>query len=102
VATTNSVSGFIDRNGKVVARTNQFSAASMVVSMPLRTALTPAVVLAPWLGRGLALAGLVCCLVGLATRRGKVSVTGTGVGKDGPMQADETEPPVTADSGARR
>ncbi len=42
VATTNSVSGFIDRDGRVVQRTAEFTADSMVVSMPLRSALTPA------------------------------------------------------------
>ncbi len=59
VATTNSVSGFIDRNGHVVRRTQEFTAADLVAELPLRSALTPAVVLAPWLGRGLALAGLL-------------------------------------------
>ncbi|MET1005280.1 MAG: apolipoprotein N-acyltransferase, partial [Propionibacteriaceae bacterium] len=69
VATTNSVSGFIDRDGRVVARTDEFTAASMVVTMPLRTSLTPAVVIAPWLGRGLALAGLLCCVLGVIAHR---------------------------------
>ena len=67
VATTNSVSGFIDRDGKVVERTEEFTAASMVVTMPLRSGLTPAVVIAPWLDLALALGGLVACLLGSAT-----------------------------------
>ena len=36
VATTNSVSGYIDRDGHVVRRTDEFTAASMVVQMPVR------------------------------------------------------------------
>jgi apolipoprotein N-acyltransferase len=62
VATTNSVSGFIDRNGRVVARTAEFTAASMVVTMPRRAAVTPAVRVAPWLDR-LAAAGAVAFLL---------------------------------------
>jgi apolipoprotein N-acyltransferase len=70
VATTNSVSGFIDRDGRVVQRTSEFTAADLVAAMPLRTALTPAVVLAPWLQRGLALLALLSCLyAGLRGRR---------------------------------
>jgi apolipoprotein N-acyltransferase len=65
VATTNSVSGHIDRNGRVTARTAEFTADSMVFSMPLRSGLTPAVTLAPWLERGLAVVGLLACLLGL-------------------------------------
>ena len=57
VATTNSVSGFITRDGGVAIRTQEFTAQSMVVEMPLRSALTPAILLAPWLERGLALGG---------------------------------------------
>jgi apolipoprotein N-acyltransferase len=71
VATTNSVSGFIDRNGRVVSRTDQFTAASMVVTMPLRSRLTPAVLVAPWVGRGLAALGLLCCVFGLVARRSR-------------------------------
>jgi apolipoprotein N-acyltransferase len=62
VATTNSVSGFIDRDGRVVHRTQEFTAASMVVSMPLRSAVTPAVLVAPWLDRGLAGAAALACI----------------------------------------
>jgi apolipoprotein N-acyltransferase len=65
VATTNSVSGFIDRDGRVVRRTSEFTSASFVQTMPLRTAITPALRIAPWLDRGLALAGLLCCVLGL-------------------------------------
>ena len=70
VATTNSVSGLIDRDGRVVQRTAEFTADSMVVEMPLRSALTPAIRVAPWLERGLAALALVAAVLGgLATRR---------------------------------
>lgn len=62
VATTNSVSGYIDRDGRVVNRTQEFTADSLVVSMPLRDGLTPAITIAPWLERVLALTGLLACL----------------------------------------
>ena len=69
VATTNSVSGFIDRDGRVVQRTTEFTADSMVVRMPRRSALTPAIRVAPWLDRGLAAIGLGCCVAGFVLRR---------------------------------
>ena len=65
VATTNSVSGLIAADGRVVARTAEFTAASMVVSMPLRGTVTPAVLLAPWLDRALAIAAALAVLTGL-------------------------------------
>jgi apolipoprotein N-acyltransferase len=72
VATTNSVSGLIVVRGRVVLKTHEFTAASAVVTMPIRTAITPAVVLAPWIDRALAATGLLCCLLaavgGLRTR----------------------------------
>jgi apolipoprotein N-acyltransferase len=73
VATTNSVSGFINRDGAVVTRTQEFTAQSMVVEMPLRTALTPAIRVAPWLERGLALVAVLACLAALlsATRQSR-------------------------------
>ncbi len=89
VATTNSVSGFIDRDGHVVSRTAQFTADSMVVTMPLRTELTPAVTLAPWLGWGLAAVALLFCGLALAARRSETSRPA------GALREDET---VTAPS----
>jgi apolipoprotein N-acyltransferase len=65
VATTNSVSGYIDRDGNIIRRTSEFTADSFVETMPLRSAITPALRIAPWLDRGLALAGLVFCLIAL-------------------------------------
>jgi apolipoprotein N-acyltransferase len=65
VATTNSISGFITRDGSVTTRTQEFTAQSMVVDMPLRSALTPAIRIGPWLERGVALAALLACLAAL-------------------------------------
>ena len=68
VATTNSVSGFIDAQGRVLTRTEEFTASSTVVSMPLRSQITPAIWLAPWIDRLLAALGLLACV--LASLRG--------------------------------
>ena len=65
VATTNSVSGFITRDGAVAIRTHEFTAQSMVVEMPLRNTLTPAIRVAPWLERGLALVAVLACLAAI-------------------------------------
>jgi apolipoprotein N-acyltransferase len=94
VATTNSISGFIDRDGRVVARTDQFTAASMVITMPLRQALTPAVLLAPWLGRGLAGLGLLFCLAGLTVHRAKSGPSRVRLREDGSMTRTPVETPV--------
>ncbi|QGN32467.1 apolipoprotein N-acyltransferase [Microlunatus sp. Gsoil 973] len=69
VATTNGVSGFIGRDGRVEWQTAERTAAATVVDMPLRTAITPAVRVAPWLDRGLAAAALVCCIAGVVVGR---------------------------------
>lgn len=70
VATTNGVSGYIGRDGTVRWQTRERTAASTVVTMPLRTAVTPAVRIAPWLERGLAAVALVWCVaVAVTTRR---------------------------------
>ena len=69
VATTNSVSGLIDARGRVVQRTEEFTAASMSVEMPIRENLSIAVRVGPWLNRGLALVGLVAVLGALVARR---------------------------------
>ena len=57
VATTNSVSGFITRDGGVAIRTQEFTAQSMVVEMPLRSALTPAILAGPVVGTRAGLGG---------------------------------------------
>ncbi|SDT42817.1 apolipoprotein N-acyltransferase [Microlunatus soli] len=69
VATTNGVSGFIGRDGQVEWKTAERTADSTVVAMPLRTEITPAVRIAPWLERGIALAALVCCVAAVVARR---------------------------------
>ncbi|WP_156887472.1 apolipoprotein N-acyltransferase [Propionicicella superfundia] len=73
VATTNSLSGFIGADGTVHAITSEGTAASGVFTMPVRDTVTPAVVVAPWIDLGLAVAtvaGLcVAVAVGAARRR---------------------------------
>ena len=99
VATTNSVSGLIDAQGRVVIRTNEFTAASTVVAMPLRSQITPAVRLAPWIDRLLAAAGLLCCVLAAASVRGLASRRRQPVGQDGPdisTESETAEAPVTA------
>jgi apolipoprotein N-acyltransferase len=99
VATTNSVSGFIDRDGRVVSRTSEFTAASLVVTMPLRTALTPAITVAPWLGRGVAALALLCCLLGALAHRPGSSPSRDRVREDEtPMRPTETVPPARRES----
>ena len=51
--------------------TDEFTAASMVVQMPVRQGLTPAVVIAPWIDRALAAGALVACLLGLVALAGR-------------------------------
>jgi apolipoprotein N-acyltransferase len=86
VATTNSVSGFIDRNGRVIHRTAEFTADSMVVEMPLRSALTPALRFAPWLERGLAGLAVVAAVLGVlrARRRSRPSDSSAVAGRSEP------------------
>jgi apolipoprotein N-acyltransferase len=99
VATTNSVSGLIDAQGRVVIRTDEFSAASTVVGMPLRSQITPAVRLAPWIDRLLAAAGLVYCILAAASVRGLGSRRRQRVSQDGPdisPEGETAEAPVTA------
>ncbi|HWI00455.1 MAG TPA: apolipoprotein N-acyltransferase, partial [Propionibacteriaceae bacterium] len=98
VATTNSVSGLIDAQGRIVVRTDEFTSASTVVAMPLRSQITPAVRLAPWIDRLLAAAGLLCCLLAAAGVRG-VGLRRQPVRQDGPgisPGSETAEAPVTA------
>src|SRR5215207_9262229 len=91
VATTNSVSGLIDAHGRVVTRTEEFTAASMVVSMPLRTELTPAIWMAPWIDRMIAFSGLLCCvLAGVRLRASGRPVR--PISQDGADITRETDP----------
>jgi apolipoprotein N-acyltransferase len=102
VATTNSVSGFIDRDGRVVERTQEFTAASTVVEMPVRRALTLAIVVAPWLNLGLALLGLLGSALGWATRRSATTRRYVRLVDAAPVPAPESEPALLAPSGAGR
>jgi apolipoprotein N-acyltransferase len=92
VATTNSVSGYIDRDGHVVTRTAQFTADDRVVTMPLRSTLTPAVRLAPWLDRALTLLAVLCCALAVLGRRA-LSLSKGGGRRD---QTRTVEPAVVA------
>ena len=97
VATTNSVSGFVDRDGQVVQRTTEFSAASLVAAMPPRSALTPAVRWAPTIERGLALIGLLLIAGGVVTRvrsRGGVEP----VAEPGGLEHYDLDPPRTKEA----
>jgi apolipoprotein N-acyltransferase len=100
VATTNSVSGFIDRDGQVVQRTSEFTAAGMVVQMPLRSALTPAIRIAPWFERGLALvAALGCLAAALGRRRDRLGRIGNHGTVPRPEQTSgAADAPVEAES----
>ncbi|WP_157719863.1 apolipoprotein N-acyltransferase [Microlunatus sagamiharensis] len=92
VATTNSVSGFIDRDGRVVQRTNEFTSAGFVEAMPLRTALTPAVLAGPWPARGLALLALVAVAVAVVRRRRDLHQNGHRPGPDAALSTPATSP----------
>ena len=78
VATTNSVSGFIGRDGRVENRTSEFTSAGFVKTMPLRSALTPAVVVGAWPAWLLSLFALAA--VALASRRRPVRENGARPG----------------------
>jgi apolipoprotein N-acyltransferase len=76
VATTNSISGLVDRDGRVVTQTAEFTAASGVVQMPLRTALTPAVRFGAPLNGAISAAGLLFCFAaGAGALRGALRRT---------------------------
>jgi hypothetical protein len=63
----------------------------MVVSMPLRTELTPAVGLAPWIDRLIAVSGLLCCvLAGLRLRASRHHAQ--AMGQDGAEITPDTDP----------
>lgn len=87
VATTNSVSGLIDRDGRVIEQTSEMTAASNSYTVPRRSALTPAVRLGGAvdlvIGGGAVLALLAAIGTGLAARRR---------GRDGDDSAGAGEP----------
>jgi len=65
VATTNSVSGSIDRHGHVLQRTEEFTAASLTAELPVRNGLTPAVVIGSWIDGGLSALAAIVLLAGI-------------------------------------
>jgi apolipoprotein N-acyltransferase len=85
VATTNSVSGYIDRDGRVVDKTSEFTSAGFVETMPLRSALTPAVLAGAWPAWALSLLALVAVVLAARPR---------GVRQNGPRPEDPTMSPA--------
>lgn len=69
VVTTSGVSGLINPDGSVAFRTTTNAAASGVVNMPLRNALTPAVLAGPWIEVVLTLLGLCGLALGMGYGR---------------------------------
>ncbi len=70
VSTLNSVSGLVDANGTFLESTEEFTAANRTFTVPLRTNITLAVTLSPWLGWVLALLGVgATLLAGARSRR---------------------------------
>ncbi|MBA3528786.1 MAG: hypothetical protein H0T91_05660 [Propionibacteriaceae bacterium] len=76
----------------MLTRTDQFTADSMVVSMPLRSTLTPAVLLSPWLDRALAALGLLFALLGSGAVRRLSSRKIAAAGQDGPLTSPADQP----------
>jgi apolipoprotein N-acyltransferase len=68
VATTNSLSGFIDSDGTVESITREGTSASGVVMMSVQDTVTPAVIAAPWIDSVLALATVIALCVAVAIR----------------------------------
>lgn len=77
VATTNAVSGFIDRDGRVRDRTDEGTAASASYELPLRQALTPAVRFAAAYDALILLGALTALIVAWLTRRRAARPLGT-------------------------
>ena len=101
VATTNSISGLIDAHGRIVVRTDEFTAASTVVAMPLRSQITPAILLAPWIDRLLAAAGLLSCVLAAAGVGGLGSRRRPPVRQDGPGISPDSETAEAAVTASR-
>lgn len=69
VSTTNAVSGYIDRDGRVLDRTHEGTAASNSYQVPLRSTLTPAVRLSSAYDVIIVSAALAALTVALVVRR---------------------------------
>ncbi|NYI69460.1 apolipoprotein N-acyltransferase [Naumannella cuiyingiana] len=83
IATTNALSGFVDRNGTVLWEATPGEPASTVVEMPVREATTPAMAIgAPltWLLAALG-AGAIGVAIARTVLRGRVASTGIASGR---------------------
>lgn len=69
VATTSSFSGLIDPKGRVIAQTQEATAAAQSFTIPERQGRTLGVQIGPWVERALALVALGALAAGLATAR---------------------------------
>jgi apolipoprotein N-acyltransferase len=102
VATTNSVSGFITRDGAIAIRTREFTAQSMVVEMPLRDALTPAIRVAPWLERGLALLAVLACFAAILGGSGRSARSERQRAEQSKLEKEIPVEPIDAPDGPAR
>lgn len=73
VATTNSFSGLIEPDGRVVAKTTEGKAASASFTVPLRTNVTLGVRLQPWAPIGVSIVALIGVALSLVRRRSATS-----------------------------
>jgi apolipoprotein N-acyltransferase len=95
VATTNSVSGYIDRDGRVVERTSEFTSAGFVETMPLRSALTPAVFEGAWPAYVLTLLALVSVVVAARRSAARRPVRHNGRRPEAAVATSSAEPSPT-------
>lgn len=86
VATTNSLSGHIDRDGRVLERTREMVSASNTYAVPRQAAITPAVLAAGWIDLAL----------GVLTLGALVAAA---VGQRLPRRAPGVRPPHRTDAG---
>ncbi len=82
----------------VQTKTTEFTADSFVAAMPLRSGLTPAILIAPWLERGLAVIGLLACL--LAVQLGVVAAVRARRSPDPGQETAEESAEETAEETA--
>ncbi|MEZ5094874.1 MAG: apolipoprotein N-acyltransferase [Nocardioides sp.] len=81
IASPNGISGMVDPSGRVLQRAPRRTQDVLEQELPLSTAITPAVRLGPWLGRGALLATAVMvgiAMVGGYRRRGTPTATTEG------------------------
>ena len=68
VASTNGISGIVEADGDVLAKSTNDDAIVLTATVHRADGLTPAVRIGAWLERGLSVAGLIALLVGVGTR----------------------------------